>query len=279
MKSKSQKRSLYITLFLLTSFFLLGLFAPLISPYPPDQIHSNRLVLGPFWAENGNFKHPLGTDDLGRDILSRLIHGARVSMNMGVLVVLCSLFLGGCLGVLAGYLQRSVDQIISRMTDILMAIPSLLLAIVVVSILGPGIPATIVAVSLVALPSFIRVTRASIMEESSKLYVQALRSLGLSHSRILFKHILPNCLSPLIIQSTLCFSEGVLNIAALGFLGLGAQPPTPEWGAMLSDARSYIESHPWLLIFPGLCILSLVLCFNLLGDILRDKLDPKLSRS
>lgn len=270
------KIHLYFVLFFLFGFLLIALLAPLLAPYPPHQIHETSLTLSPIWEKGGSWNHLLGTDDLGRDTLSRLIYGARVSLNMGVLIVFFSLLIGGSLGLIAGYVRGITDQIICRLTDTLMSVPSLLLAIVVVSILGPGLITTIIAVSLVALPSFIRIMRSSVMEENSKLYVESLKALGLGHFRILFRHILPNCLSPLIIQSTLGFSDGLLNIAALGFLGLGPQPPTPEWGSMLSDSRAYIESSYWLVILPGLCILIVVLCFNFLGDILRDKLDSKL---
>lgn len=267
----------YFTLGLLGFFFTVSLFAPFLSPYHPEEIHDGKLNLDPIWGKDRHEAgHWLGTDDLGRDLFSRLIYGARVSIGLGFLVVFFSTFIGSFMGLLAGYLEGWVDMLVSRFVDLLMAIPSVLLAIVVVTILGPGIENAVIAVSFVALPSIIRVTRASVMEEKWKLYIFAQRSFGLSHFRILFKHILPNAISPLIVQATLGFSDGVLNIAALGFLGLGVEPPTPEWGLMISDGRAYIESAPWLVILPGVCLLIVIFCFNFLGDWLRDTLDPNL---
>lgn len=266
----------FFTLGILAFFLFVSIFASFISPYHPEEIHNGKLNLSPIWVDHHNKEHWLGTDDLGRDLLSRLIYGARVSMGLGFLVVFLSTFVGSIMGLLAGYLGGGVDMIISRFVDLLMAIPSVLLAIVVVTLLGPGVENAVLAVSVVALPAMIRVVRASVMEEKSKLYVLAQKSFGFSHFRILLKHVFPNTLSPLIVQATLGFSDGVLNIAALGFLGMGVEPPMPEWGLMLSDGRAYIESAPWLVILPGLCLLIVILCFNFLGDWFRDTLDPKL---
>lgn len=262
----------------ITMFLIVGLFAPIIAPYGPDQIHEGFFRIPPWWNSGGSSQFLLGTDDLGRDLFSRLVYGTRVSLSVGFLVVVFSLMGGTALGLLAGYKGGMVDSLIMRLVDILMSLPSILLAIVVVAILGPGLFHAILAVSVVAMPAFIRLVRASVLEEKSKEYVVASKSFGASHYRQAFKVILPNCMAPLIVQGTLGFSDGILNAAALGFLSLGAQPPTPEWGTMLSDARSFIETSPWLVTLPGLCILTVVLGFNLLGDGLRDALDPRLKR-
>lgn len=258
-------------------FLFLAVFAPFISPYDPTQLQENALKLPPFFA-GGTTDYLLGTDDVGRDILSRLIYGAKISMSVGFFVVLISASIGTVLGLMAGYLGGKTDWWIMRMVDILMAFPSILLAIVVVSVMGPGLSNAIIAVAIVSCPTFIRIVRASAMEEKSREYVMASISFGAPPSRTMFKEILPNCMAPLIVQISLGFSDGILNTAALGFLGLGAQAPTPEWGIMLSDARAFITSHPWMVTLPGLCILFVVLGFNLLGDGLRDALDPRLKK-
>lgn len=220
----------------------------------------------------------LGTDDVGRDILSRLIYGARISLGIGLAVVLISLTVGTCLGLLAGYYGGKVDWGIMRLIDILMTLPSILLAIVIVSILGPGIGNTIMAVAIVSIPGFTRIVRACAIAETKKQYVQAAKLFGASDFKIMFVEILPNCAPALIVRATLGLSDGILDAAGLGFLGLGAQPPIPEWGVMLSDAGPYIESIPHMVTLPGLCILLVVLGFNLFGDGLRDATDPRLKR-
>lgn len=267
-----------IGLCLLAFFTVLALLAPVIAGHRPETVYPEALRLPPFWKEGGGFTHPLGTDDLGRDLFSRLIYGSQVSLSIGAIVVLISASFGTLLGLIAGYVGGWVDTTLMRLTDLLMALPSMLLAIVVVTLLGPGLFNAIVAVSLVSVPSFVRLVRASVLAEKQKTYVAAVRSFGASHTRVLFSNIFPNTLAPLIVQGTLGFSDGILNVAALGFLGLGAQPPTAEWGTMLADARPFIESAPWLVTLPGLCILLVVLAFNLLGDGLRDALDPRLKR-
>lgn len=251
----------------------MALFAPLLAPHDPLILDVSTLKLKPFSPH-----HFLGTDDVGRDLLSRLIYGARVSLGIGFLCVLISVTVGSFLGLIAGYMGGFVDRQIMRLVDLMMALPSILLAIVVVAILGPSLLNTVIAVSIVSLPSFIRLVRASVLEEKEKQYVLAVKSFGASHFRILFLNIFPNCLAPLIVQGSLNFSNAILDAAALGFLGLGAQPPIPEWGTMLADARPFIESAPWLVTFPGFCILVSVLAFNLFGDGLRDALDPKLKK-
>lgn len=264
------------SLIILSLFIFVAVLAPLISPYSPSEVYEAGTIVPPVFSDGGSLQFILGTDDLGRDMLSRLMYGARVSLGVGLMVVFLSVIFGGLLGLLAGYFGGWWDAVIMRAVDVLMSLPSILLAIVVVTVLGPSLINSVIAVSIVSLPAFIRIVRASVMAEKSKAYVDASHGFGASHPRVAFKNILPNCLAPIIVQATLGFSDGILNVAALGFLGLGAQPPTPEWGVMLSDARAYIESAWWLVTLPGLCILIVVLCFNLLGDGLRDALDPKL---
>lgn len=257
---------------------LIALLAPFIAPHDPTTIYAEFLRLPPRFVAGGNPHFLLGTDDLGRDLLSRLIFGSRISLSVGFMVVVLSLISGTFLGVIAGFYGGFIDKSIMRLTDLIMSLPSILFAIVIVAILGPGITNAIVAVSIVAVPNFIRIIRAQVMVEKSKQYVSAARLFGASSLRLMFLEILPNCTAPLIVQASLGFSDGILNAAALGFLGLGAQAPMSEWGTMLSDARSFIESSPWMVTLPGLCILVVVLSFNLLGDGLRDALDPRLKK-
>lgn len=273
-KNKGSMIGIVIILF----FILVAFFAWPLAPHDPTTINSDFLRLPPSFTTGGNAQFFFGTDDLGRDLLSRLIYGSQVSLSVGFAVVILSLITGTFLGVLAGYYGGSLDKIIMRITDLIMSLPSILFAIVIVAVLGPGISNAIVAVSIVAVPNFVRIIRAQVMVEKNKQYVLAARLFGANDFRIMFKEILPNCMAPLIVQATLGFSDGILNCAALGFLGLGAQAPMSEWGTMLSDARSYIESSPWMVTLPGLCILVVVLSFNLLGDGLRDALDPRLKK-
>lgn len=260
-----------LTLILL--FTLAALLAPWLAPHDPGQVFSGALRLSP--GEQGFW---LGTDDIGRDLLSRLLYGARISLGIGLLVVSLALVVGTTLGLISGYFGGTIDAVISRGVDIMMSLPSILLAIVVVSILGPSLTNTVLAVSFVSIPHFVRLARAATLVEKGKPYVTASQTFGASHFRQMVGNILPNCVAPLIVQATLGFSDGILSAAALGFLGLGAQPPAAEWGTMLADARPYIESAPWLVTLPGLGILLVVLGFNLLGDGLRDALDPRLRR-
>lgn len=273
-----QNRGAVAGLIIIGFFALVALIAPWIAPYEEGEMFAGAYSLPPSWTEGGRPDFLLGTDDVGRDLFSRLIYGARISMGIGFLVVFMSAVTGTFFGLLAGYFGGIVDRTLMRMCDILMALPSILLAIVVVSVLGPSLLNAIVAVSLVAIPNFIRLVRASVMSEKEKQYVVAARSFGSGHLRLLLINIFPNCLAPLIVQSTLGFSDGILNAAALGFLGLGAQPPTAEWGTMLADSRQFIESAPWLVTLPGLCILIVVLAFNVFGDGLRDAFDPRLKK-
>jgi dipeptide transport system permease protein len=257
---------------------LVAIFAEALAPHPPFRQYDGAQLIPPFWAEGGSLTYPLGTDAVGRDLLSRLIHGARLSLLVGLNVVTLSLFAGVVLGLIAGYFRGVLGIVIMRAMDILLAFPSLLLAIVVVAILGPGLSNAVIAVAVVILPHYVRITRAAVMSESGRDYVTASRIAGAGPLRLMVVTILPNCLAPLIVQATLGFSSAILDAAALGFIGLGAQPPTPEWGTMLANAREFITRAWWVVTFPGLAILITVLAFNLLGDGLRDALDPKLKR-
>jgi dipeptide transport system permease protein len=258
--------------------FAAAILAPLLTPYSPIQQFRDAILAPPVWAEGGSWAFPLGTDGVGRDMLSRLLHGARLSLFIGVLVVTISLAAGVLLGLLAGFFRGWAETLIMRAMDIMLAIPSLLLAIAIVAILGPGLDNTIFAIAIVILPHYVRLTRAAVITESGKDYVTASRVAGASKFRLMFNTILPNCMAPLIVQATLGFSTAILDAAALGFLGLGAQPPTPEWGTMLADSREFIQRAWWVVTFPGIAILVTVLAFNLMGDGLRDALDPKMKR-
>lgn len=257
---------------------LMALLAPWIAPYPPDLTNNTAFLKPPAWQEGGSRAYLLGTDAIGRDILSRLMHGARLSLVIGIAVVSLSVVVGTVLGLVAGYFKGVLEIAIMRMMDIILTLPSLLLAIVIVAILGPGLVNAMLAVAIVVLPHYVRITRAAVIAETSRDYVTAARMTGASHLRLMFSEVLPNCTAPLIVQASLGISTAILDAAALGFLGLGAQPPSPEWGTMLADAREFVLRAWWVVTFPGLAILITVLAFNLLGDGLRDALDPKLKR-
>ena len=265
-------------LFIVIAVLLLAALADVVAPYPPFQTDNSVFLLPPAWQTGGSLSHLLGTDAIGRDILSRLIHGARLSLTIGIAVVAVSVVVGTVLGLLAGYFRGVFEIAVMRLMDILLTLPSLLLAIVIVAILGPGLMNAMLAVSIVVLPHYVRITRAAVISETSKDYVTAARMGGAGHLRVMFSEVLPNCTAPLIVQASLGISTAILDAAALGFLGLGAQPPSPEWGTMLADAREFVLRAWWVVTFPGLMILITVLAFNLLGDGLRDALDPKLKR-
>lgn len=258
---------------------LMALGADLIAPHDPTVQYREAFLQPPAWAEGGSTRHLLGTDAVGRDILSRIIHGARYSLMIGAIAVTLSLSVGILLGLVAGFVRGWIETLIMRLMDIVLALPSLLLAIVIVAILGPGLVNAMIAVAVTYIPQFTRLTRASVISEMTKEYVISSRVAGAGALRLMFKTVLPNCWAPLIVQATLGFSNAILDAAALGFLGLGAQPPTPEWGTMLADAREFVLRAWWVVTFPGLAILITVLALNLMGDGLRDALDPKLKRS
>jgi dipeptide transport system permease protein len=274
----SENRGAVAGLAVIVVVSLAAIFAGLVAPHDPAEQFRDSLLAPPAWMDGGSIRFPLGTDAVGRDILSRLIYGARLSLLIGVIVVTLSLGFGIVLGLLAGFFRGIVDIVIMRAMDIMLALPSLLLAIVIVAILGPGLINAMIAVSIVVLPNYVRLMRASVLAEKNKEYVVASRVAGAGLVRLMAVTVLPNCLAPLIVQATLGFSAAILDAAALGFLGLGAQPPTPEWGSMLADSLEFLQSAWWVVSFPGLAILVTVLAFNLMGDGLRDALDPKLKR-
>ncbi|HWP11030.1 MAG TPA: ABC transporter permease subunit [Ramlibacter sp.] len=267
-----------IGLLVVVGLLLVALFAPWLAPHLPDQTNSGAFLRPPSWTASGSAQYLLGTDAIGRDILSRLIYGARLSLSIGLAVVLISLAAGIALGLIAGFARGVLEIAIMRLMDIILTLPSLLLAIVIVAILGPGLVNAMLAVAVVVLPHYVRITRAAVIAEVAKDYVTAARISGASTLRLMFSEVLPNCAAPLIVQASLGVSTAILDAAALGFLGLGAQPPSPEWGTMLADAREFVLRAWWVVTFPGLAILVAVLAFNLLGDGLRDALDPKLKR-
>ncbi len=275
----SENRGAVIGLWVFVALILLAIFAPLIAPHDPTNQARDALLLPPVWHDGGSSTYLLGTDAIGRDILSRLLFGARFSLFIGLVVVTIALVGGIALGLIAGFFGGWVDSVIMRVMDVVLAFPSLLLALVLVAILGPGLTNAMIAIALVLQPHFARLTRAAVMAEKNREYVMAARVAGASKLRLMFRTILPNCLGPLIVQGTLSFSNAILDAAALGFLGMGAQPPTPEWGTMLAEAREFILRAPWVVTFPGIAILITVLAINLVGDGLRDALDPKLKRS
>lgn len=253
---------------ILLIFILASLLAPWIAPHPVEQMNFDNRLAGP------SASNLLGTDDFGRDIFSRLLHGGRISLMMGLITVVLSTVIGVTLGIIAGY-YRKVDMFIMQGMDILMSLPALLLAIAVIAVLGPGLTNAMIAVVIAVIPSYVRVVRSAVLSIREKEYIEAVRALGIRDWKILFKHILPNILSPIIVLSTIQFGVSILAAAALSFLGLGAQPPAPEWGAMVFVGKSFLSQAWWMSIFPGMAIMLVVLGFNLLGDGLRDALDPK----
>lgn len=256
----------------------MALAAGYIAPHGPFEQYRYAILTPPAWMEGGTWTFPLGTDDVGRDMLSRLIHGARLSLLVGVIVVTLSLAAGIILGIVSGYVGGYFETMIMRLMDIMLALPSLLLAMAIVTILGPSLENAILAIAIVVLPHYVRLARAAVITEKAKDYVTASRVCGAGALRLMFVVILPNCMAPLIVQATLGFSTAILDAAALGFLGMGAQPPIPEWGAMLANALQFVQRAWWVVTFPGLAIFFTVLAFNLAGDGLRDALDPKLKR-
>jgi dipeptide transport system permease protein len=274
----SENKGAVAGLVVITAMVLIAILAPLIAPHSPILTNNQAFLKPPAWQAGGSWTYPLGTDAIGRDMLSRLMWGARLSLLIGICVVIISIIFGTTLGLVAGFFRGMTEIVIMRIMDIILTLPSLLLAIVVVAILGPGIVNAMLAIAVVALPYYVRVTRAAVISEVSRDYVTAAKVSGAGKLRLMFKEVLPNCAAPLIVQASLGISTAILDAAALGFLGLGAQPPSPEWGTMLADAREFVLRAWWVVTFPGLMILIAVLAFNLFGDGLRDALDPKLKR-
>jgi peptide/nickel transport system permease protein len=264
-----RRRAAMLGLCVVSGFVALALFAPWIAPYDPLQTSWSAVRKAPTAA------HWFGTDEIGRDVLSRVVWGARASLLAGLVSVCISLALGVPIGLLAGYVGRGTDALISRITDAMLACPFLILAIALAAFLGPSLTNAMIAIGISATPVFIRLTRAQVLAVKVEDYVEAARAVGNSHLRIALRHILPNVIPPLIVQATLAIAAAVIAEASLSFLGLGQQPPAPSWGSMLNTAKNYVDNAPWMAIWPGLSIFFLVLSFNLLGDGLRDALDPR----
>ncbi len=274
-----ENRGAVFGLTVLVAIVAVALGADLIAPHSPIEQFRDAVRAPPVWEAGGAWRFVLGTDGDGHDMLSRLIYGARVSLFIGLSVMSVSFALGVILGLLSAAAGSIVDVVISRVMDLILAVPSLVMAILVVAVLGPSLANTIIAVTIVYLPRYVRLVRASALGELAKDYVTAARVAGVGPLRLMVATVLPNCLAPLIVQAALGVSDAILEAAGLGFLGLGAQPPTPEWGTMLADSREFIRSDPWIVALPGLAILTAVVAINLTGDGLRDALDPKLRRS
>ncbi|MCW3992181.1 MAG: ABC transporter permease [Candidatus Bathyarchaeota archaeon] len=261
-----------VGLVIISALILIAVFAPYLAQYDPiEQDLPNRL-------QAPCREHPFGRDQLGRDMLSRILHGSRISLMIGIIVVSISATTGTFLGVVAGYLGGRIDEIVMRVTDMFLAFPSLILAMAISAALGRSLENTVIAIGMVAWPRYARLARGQALSVKEAQFIEAVRSLGASRKRIIFSHVLPQCLPPIIIQATLGMGGIILTAAGLGFIGFGAQPPTPEWGIMISDGRNFIMREWWVSTFPGLAMLLVVLGFNLLGDGLRDVLDPRLRR-
>ena len=254
---------------ILLLFVIAAIFAPFISPYPPLLYHPVLSAQGPTLA------HPLGTDGLGRDQLSRIIYGTRISLSVGVLSIVVGGLLGTILGMLGAYFKGWVDQVITMIIDTLLAFPSLILSLAIVTALGPSIVNVTIALAIVRIPIYARLARGQTLQAATQEYVEAAVASGTRTLKILRRHILPNIFSPLLVQATISISFAILDEATLSFLGLGAQPPTPDWGSMISDAQVYLNSDPWMMFGPALAIILIVLSLNILGDALRDYLDPR----
>ena len=275
----SENKGAVLGLGIFVFVILLAVTANVVAPHLPQEQYRDAFLKPPFWQEGSDPRFLLGTDAVGRDILSRLIYGSRYSLFIGVIVVTISLLLGVTIGLLTGFFRGALDNAVMRVMDVFLSFPSLLLALVLVALLGPSLTNAMIAIALIQQPHYVRLTRAAVMTEMGKDYVTAAKVSGVRKIRLMFVTILPNCMGPLIVQAALSFSGAILDAAALGFLGMGAQPPTPEWGTMLADAREYVTRAWWVVTMPGLAILITVLAINLMGDGLRDALDPRLRRS
>ena len=252
---------------------IMAVFGPWLAPYDPNKMEFSVVFSPP------SLQHPLGTDDFGRDILSRIMYGARVSLIVGIIAVGIAGTVGTLLGMLAGYGSRVLDESIMRMMDVLFAFPTILLALAIMAILGKGVVNAMIAIGIVYIPIFARIARSSVLTVKNEEFVDAARALGGSDVHILRRHILPNILAPLIVETSLSLSFAILAEAALSFFGLGTQPPDPSWGRMLSEGRGFYQQSPWMGLFPGLAIMLAVMGFNFLGDGLRDSLDPRMRKS
>jgi peptide/nickel transport system permease protein len=264
-----RRRGAMLGLAVIVAFIAVALLAPMVSPYDPTLTNWGTVRKAP------SAEHLFGTDEIGRDVLARVVWGARASLLAGLVSVVIALSLGVPVGMLAGYLGGPVDGVISRMTDAMLACPFLILAIALSAFLGPSLTNAMIAIGISATPIFIRLTRAQVLAVKVEDYIEAARAVGNPGLRIALRHILPNIMAPLIVQATLAIAAAVIAEASLSFLGLGQQPPDPSWGSMLNTAKNYVDQAPWMAIWPGLSIFLLVLSFNLLGDGLRDALDPR----
>ena len=267
-----RNRLAVVGLVVLLLLVLVAVFAPLLAPYD----YAAQDLMSSF--ESPSWKHPLGTDDFGRDVLSRIIYGARVSLQVGVFAVFIAMMSGGALGAIAGYYGGRIDGAIMRCMDILLSIPQILLAIAIAAALGPGLLNLTIAVGVAALPTFARVVRGAVLSIVGQEYIEAAQCMGASDAWIIIRHILPNCSAPIIVQSTIRVAQAILAAAALSFLGLGIEPPYPEWGGMLAGARGYVRDYAYMTIFPGLAIMITIMALNFVGDGLRDAMDPKMKR-
>lgn len=267
-----KSRTAVFGIIIIILFALIALLAPYVAPYDPLEQNFIKSFRPP------SREHLLGTDEFGRDIFSRIIYGARISLQIGFIAVFISLVVGVSLGLTAGYYGGWIDMLIMRVMDLMLSFPYILLALVIMSILGPGIYNAMIAIGIVYVPQYARVVRSSVLSVKKKEYVLAAQALGANDFRIILKHVFLNSMAPIIIQTTLSIGRAIINAAGLSFLGLGAQPPTPEWGAMLSNGQDFLRNAPWIATFPGIAIALLVLGFNLVGDGFRDAFDPRLHK-
>ena len=269
-KRFTKNKRAMVGLWMVVVFVIVALFAPWIAPYDPIEQNMEKMLEPP------SVEHPFGTDEFGRDILSRILYGAQISLMIGIVGVFIAVVLGVTLGTISGYFGGFLDSLIMRIMDIFMAFPSFLLALAIVSVLGPGMTNVMIAIGIFAVPNFARISRSAVIAVKNKEFIEAAEAMGATHLRIIFKHVIPNSIAPIIVLSTMRIATAILTAAGLSFLGMGAQPPTPEWGAMLSTGREYLRASPHVSTIPGLAIMFMVLSFNMLGDGLRDALDPKM---
>lgn len=272
LRMKKQKLSV-VGLGIIIFFLIIAILAPLLTPYTFEEVNLHERFLPPLTEG-----HILGTDDLGRDLFTRIIYGARISLRVGILAVSGSIIIGTFFGLLAGFYGKWVDMLISRSFDIMLAFPSILLAITIVTIIGRSLTNALIAITIVNIPTYGRLVRSKVLSLKEEEFIVAARAIGMKNRRIIIHHLLPNSMTPIIVQGTLGVATAIIETAALGFLGLGAVPPTPEWGTMLADSKDYIQLAPWTVVIPGIAIMLVVLGFNLFGDGLRDALDPKMDK-